>query len=72
MPAEQCDTGAMARCASHVETEGKLSLGGGPSIDFAQQRDMRFVIDRAVAFDGNAMRFIARDTYDDVLRYLGL
>ncbi len=67
MPAEQCDTGAMGRCASRVEAEGRLTLAGGPSIAFAQQRDVRFVIDRAVAFDGNALRFIARDTYDDVV-----
>ncbi len=62
-----CDGAALARGAAQVEREGYLPLARGPRIAFAAGRDLRFVIDRAVAFDGDAMRFTARNRFDDVV-----
>lgn len=64
---ERCDLATLARRAAQVQGDGYLTLAGGPRIDFAAGRDLRFVIDRAVAFDGNALRFIARDRHDAVV-----
>lgn len=64
---ERCDSAALARCAARIETEQLLPLANGPSVTFAAHRDLRFVVDRAVAYDGNAMRFVVRDRYGEVL-----
>jgi L-serine dehydratase len=64
---EHCDRAALARRAAEVQGTGHLTLAGGPRVVFAAARDLRFVIDRAVAFDGNALRFIARDRYDAII-----
>lgn len=62
-----CDGAALARCAADVESDGHLPLAGGPRVAFVAGRDLHFVINRAVASDGNAMRFIARDRHDGVV-----
>lgn len=67
LSAERCDSAALARCAARIETEQLLALANGPSVTFATDRDLRFVVDRAVAFDGNAMRFVVRDRFGGVL-----
>ena len=64
---ELCDRAALARRAAQVHTDGHLTLGGGPRVAFAAARDLHFVINRAVAFDGNALRFIARDRHDAIV-----
>lgn len=64
---EHCDSAALARCANRIESEKLLPLANGPSVTFAAHRDLRFVVDRAVAYDGNAMRFVVRDRYGEVL-----
>jgi L-serine dehydratase len=64
---ELCDHAALARCSAQVHDDGHLKLAGGPRVAFGAERDLHFVIDRAVAFDGNALRFIARDRHDAVV-----
>lgn len=64
---ERCDNAALARCADRIATEQQLLLANGPSVNFAAHRDLRFVVDRAVAYDGNAMRFVVSDRYGEVL-----
>lgn len=64
---ELCDRAALAHRALQVHSDGHLTLASGQRIAFAADRDLRFVIDRAVAFDGNALRFVARDRYDAIV-----
>ncbi|MEO6565343.1 MAG: L-serine ammonia-lyase [Casimicrobiaceae bacterium] len=64
---DRCDHATLARYADRIETEQLLKLANGPSINFAALRDLRFVVDRAVAYDGNAMRFVVSDRYGAVL-----
>lgn len=63
----QCDRAALTRGAAQVHSDGYLPLAGGPRVAFSASRDLRFVIDRAIAFDGNAMRFSARDRHDEIV-----
>lgn len=63
----QCDRAALARGAAQVHSDGHLLLAGGSRVAFSAGRDLRFVVDRAVAFDGNAMRFMARDRHDEIV-----
>ncbi len=67
LSSRKCDRAALARCAAQVHGDGHLPLASGQRVTFSAGRDLRFVIDRAVAFDGNAMRFIARDRHDEVV-----
>ncbi len=59
---ERCDAAALATCAAHVERDGSLLLGGRHRVGFAPARDLRFVVNHSVASDGNALRFVARDS----------
>lgn len=64
---ERCDSAALVQCAARVDREGFLLLANGPRIAFTADRDLRFVVDRAIAFDGNAMRFVAHNRYGEVI-----
>ena len=64
---ERCDGAALALCVSRVEAERWLSVGGRHRIRFEPAQDVRLVIDRSLAFDGNAVRFLARNTRGEVL-----
>ena len=67
LPPERSDSAALARCVARVDQDGHLPLANGPTVAFAAHRDLRFVVDRAVAYDGNAMRFVVRDRYGEVM-----
>jgi L-serine dehydratase len=64
---ERCDAAALALCVSRVEAEHSLLLGGRHQIRFEPAQDMHTVIDRSLAFDGNAVRFLARNTRGEIL-----
>jgi L-serine dehydratase len=57
---ERSDAKSMRARLRHVDTEG-LPLGGAHRIAFAPGRNVRFHMGRAVAYDGNALRFDAFD-----------
>ena len=59
---ERCDATAFAMSSARVDVEGNLLLGGRHRVACVPERDLRFVVNRSVAFDGNAVRFIARDS----------
>lgn len=59
---ERCDATAFAMSSARVDVEGSLLLGGRHRVACVPERDLRFVVNRSVAFDGNAIRFIARDS----------
>lgn len=58
---ERCDATALAVGSARVEVEGSLLLGGRHRVVCVPERDLRFVVNHSVSFDGNAIRFIARD-----------
>ncbi len=58
---ERCDATSLAEGSARVEVEGTLLLGGRHRVAHIPERDLRFVVNHSVAFDGNAIRFIARD-----------
>jgi hypothetical protein len=64
---ERCDRAALAQHLSHVEAERRLLVGGKHRIRFEPAQDVRLVVDRSLAFDGNAVRFLARNTRGDIL-----
>ena len=49
-----------SRRNQRVEVDGACSWADG-SVAHQPERDLRFVVNHSVAFDGNAIRFIARD-----------
>jgi L-serine dehydratase len=57
---EHSDARSLRARLHAVAAEG-LSLPGGPRIAFDPARDLRHHMDRALAFDGNAVRFDAHD-----------
>lgn len=57
---ESCDAAALAMNSARVDVEGSLLLGGRHRIEHVTERDLHFVVNHSVAFDGNAVRFIAR------------
>ena len=58
---ERCDAAVLAESSARVEVDGSLLLGGRHRVAHQPERDLRFVVNHSVAFDGNAIRFIARD-----------
>jgi L-serine dehydratase len=58
---DRCDATTFARGMARVDVDGGLLLGGRHPVQFVPARDLQFKVNRAVAFDGNAIRFIARD-----------
>ena len=64
---EHCDATTFATDSARVEVDGSLLLGGRHRVAHVPARDLRFVVNRSVAFDGNAIRFIARDANGDAI-----
>jgi len=58
---ERCDADAYAAHSARVDHEQSLLLGGRHRVEHVPRRDLKFVVNHSVAFDGNAVRFIARD-----------
>ncbi len=64
---ERCDATTFATDAARVEVDGSLLLGGRHRVAHVPARDLRFVVNHSVAFDGNTIRFIARDADGDAI-----
>lgn len=64
---ERCDATSLGVCTARVEVEGGLLLGGRHRVELVPSRDLRFKVNHSVAFDGNAIRFIARGTDGDAV-----
>ncbi len=64
---ERCDRQLLAQCAERAATEGTVALNGRHVVRFAPGRDLRFVVDQSVAYDGNAIRFVAHDDRGETL-----
>ena len=64
---ERCDGDTLDLCFARTRTDRGLALGGRHPVRFDPARDLRTVVDRALAGDGNAMRFSARDLRGDVV-----
>lgn len=64
---ERCDSAALALSVTRVKAERWLLLDGRHRIRFEPAQDVRLVVDRSLAFDGNAVRFLARNTRGDIL-----
>jgi L-serine dehydratase len=58
---DRCDATTLAVCMARADVDGMLLLGDRHPVEFMPARDLRFKVNRAVAYDGNAIRFIARD-----------
>jgi L-serine dehydratase len=67
IPTASCDAALLARGANDAEQDGVIALGGRHRIEFQPARDIAFRIDRALAYDGNAMRFTATDAAGETL-----
>lgn len=66
-PLERSDAGVLAACAARVEREGSLLLGGRHRVTFEPARDLRSVVGHSIAYDGNAVRFVARDSVGEIV-----
>lgn len=64
---ERCDGDTLDLCLARTRTDRSLPLGGRHSVRFDPARDLRTVVDRSLADDGNAMRFFARDLRGDLV-----
>ncbi len=64
---ERSDRAALARCAERAQAEGTVALGGRNVVRFTPARDLRFVVDQSVAYDGNAVRFVASDAHGQMV-----
>ncbi|MFO1314619.1 MAG: L-serine ammonia-lyase [Burkholderiales bacterium] len=60
-PPERCDGAALTQCLARAQEERTLSLPGGQRVGFDPAHDLKFVVNHSLAYDGNAMRFVARD-----------
>jgi len=67
LPPGRCDSAALASCLSRAETERWLLVGGRRRIRFDPAHDVRLVVNRSLAFDGNALRFLARNSRGEIL-----
>jgi L-serine dehydratase len=64
---ERCDGESLALCLQRAEVERTVVLGGRHAVAFDPARDLRTVVNRSLAQDGNAVRFLARDARGEVL-----
>ena len=64
---EQCDGAALAVCMSRAETERSLSLDGRHRVHFEPAQDLRLVVKRSDARDGDAVRFLARNIVGEIV-----
>ncbi len=58
---ERSDRELLNRCVERAQEMGTVALGGRQVVQFTPARDLRFVVDQSVAYDGNALRFVASD-----------
>ena len=64
---ERCDGAALALCLDRATTERSLPLGGRVRVGFDPAHDLRFVVNHSLAYDGNAVRFLARNLRGEVI-----
>jgi len=64
---ERCDGAALRQCHARAEAEAGVLLNGKHRARLDTSRDIRQVIEHSLAYDGNAVRFLVRDTRGDVL-----
>jgi L-serine dehydratase len=64
---ERCDAATLRQCQARVEADSTIVMNGRHRVRLDPSRDVRQVIEHSLAFDGNAVRFLARDTRGDVL-----
>jgi L-serine dehydratase len=64
---ERCDAATLRECHARAESDSTVLLHGKLRVRFAPARDIRQVINHSLAYDGNAVRFLARDMRGDVL-----
>ncbi len=64
---ERCDATVLRQCHARCEADSTVLLHGKHRVRLDPARDIRQVINHSLAYDGNAVRFLARDTRGDVL-----
>jgi L-serine dehydratase len=64
---ERCDGAMLRQCHERARVDASLLLNGKHRVRIDTSRDIRQVIEHSLAYDGNAVRFLARDTRGDVL-----
>jgi L-serine dehydratase len=64
---ERCDGQALRHCHARAQVDSSVMLNGKHRARLDTSRDIRQVIEHSLAYDGNAVRFLARDTRGDVL-----
>ena len=64
---ERCDGAALALCLDRAKIERTLPLGGCTRVGFDPAHDLRFVVNHSLAYDGNAVRFLARNLRGEVI-----
>lgn len=64
---ERCDAAALASCRAQAAADTSVALGGRHRARFDPGRDIRQVINHSLAYDGNAVRFLARNLRGDVV-----
>lgn len=64
---ERCDSAALALCLDRATTERSLPLGGRQRVGFDPAHDLRLVVNHSLAYDGNAMRFLARNVRGEIV-----
>ncbi|MEO8754043.1 MAG: serine dehydratase beta chain, partial [Casimicrobiaceae bacterium] len=64
---ERCDGAALAACLARTDSERSLALGGKHKIRFEPAQDVRMVVNRSLANDGNGVRFLARNARGELL-----
>lgn len=64
---ERCDAATLQQCHARAEAETTVLLSGKHRVRHDPSRDIRQVINHSLAYDGNAVRFLARDMHGDVL-----
>lgn len=58
---EGCDARMLEACTATVQAERRIRLAARHAVHFDPARDVRFRVDRTLAYDGNALRFAAFD-----------
>ena len=64
---ERCDSAALALCLDRATAERSLPLGGRRRVGFDPAHDLRLVVNHSLAYDGNAMRFLARNARGEIV-----
>jgi len=64
---ERCDGATLLACKARAEADMTVQLGARQRVRFDPARDIRQVINHSLAYDGNAVRFLARNLRGDVI-----